>query len=138
MLDVTKTTLAQMVKERSDIYFAVGSGNETWDDFSPPLFDNARKTLYNETYRAKVTSVTYVDPATYLDSATPTNCLKFTFSIPATSSIDNTRIREKGIFIGSSAKNGGALLHAETQAMDTKVTNKSFDVTMIFTIRQGG
>jgi hypothetical protein len=135
MLQVTARTLATLIKDRTDLMFAVGSGVDGWNDLTPPKFPDDRPTLFNETLRMPIKSITYVDPATFADSPVPTNVLKIVGEVSATSPIDGTFIREKAIFVGGDTKDSGMMLHAETTSKDTKVNGKSFETTFIVTIK---
>jgi hypothetical protein len=136
MLQATALTLAKLIKEKeTSLKFAVGSGLDGWDNISPPKFPDTKKTLYTETHRGSIQSITYADPATLQDSATPTSTLKIVFTIPQTSVIDGTNIREKAIYIGGETKDSGDLLHAESTALEVKVNGKEFQTTMFITVR---
>lgn len=136
MFTSARLAVAMAIKERTDLIFAVGTGQAGWDDFSPPPMPESRATLYAEVLRLRVTSTGYVNPQTLVDSPTPTNCVKVVGTIPAISTIDNTKIREKAIFLGGAlaTKDSGYIVHAESTAVEVKVAGKAFQSVLYITI----
>lgn len=134
----TAKTLAKLIVDNSSkLKFVVGSGETTWDNLAPPKFPDSKETLYNETYRTNIQSIKYVNPTTYEDSPSNavTNAIKVVGLIPASSTIDNTYIREKALFYMGETRNTGNMLHAETTSLETKTNGKEFETTMIIVIR---
>lgn len=136
MFSSARIAVAMALKERTDLVFAVGAGQAGWDDFSPPAMPESRTTLYAETLRIAVTSTGYVNPTTLVDSPTPTNCIKVVGTLPAVSVIDNTKIREKAVFLGGTVgtKDSGHIVHAESTALEVKVAGKAFQSILYITI----
>lgn len=138
MLIASAKTMAKLIMDRkTELKFVVGSGDATWDDFSPPKFPDSKETLYNESYRVDIKSITYVDPVTFVDAPvnTITNALKIVGNIPSSSPIDGTYIREKSVYLGGTTKNSGNMVHAESTSLETKTAGKEFETTLIIIIR---
>lgn len=136
MFSSARLAIATAIKERTDLIFAVGTGQVGWDDFTPPPMPETRSTLYAEVLRLAVTATGFVNPTTLADSPTPTNCIKVIGTIPAISTIDNTKIREKAIFLGGTigAKDSGHIVHAESTALEVKVSGKAFQSILYITV----
>lgn len=82
--DGASVVLARLMKDPTEPmggvqYFALGTGNIGWDAFNPPPPDPAITTLEAEVGRVAPTSATFIDPNTFLPTATPTNIVDFDF-----------------------------------------------------------
>lgn len=128
--------LARLMKDPSDpaagvAYFALGSGNPSWDKFNPPAAVDTQEELEAEISRVAPTAVTFIDPQTGLPSVTPTNVVDWDFDFMESDAV--------GFLCEAALFGGDATLSANSGTMITfktfPVISKTSTMTISFTYR---
>ena len=103
------------------LYWAVGSGLQTWSSDDPPLPLDTDYALANETYRKAISSsnIAFIDLSNNV-SATPTNRLQATVVFGTSEA--NGKLMEFGLFGGNATgvKNSGLMINHKIHPLITK------------------
>lgn len=128
--------LARLMKDPSDpaagvSYFALGSGNPSWDKFNPPAAVDTQEELEAEISRVAPSAVTFIDPQTGLPSVTPTNVVDWDFDFMESDAVGF--LCEAGLFGGDAdgTANSGTMITFKT----FPVISKTSTMTISFTYR---
>lgn len=105
------------------LYWAVGSGLETWPEDAPPNPSETDTSLETETYRKAITTndIIFID-ANNAVSASPTNRLQATVTFSTSEA--NGKLMEFGLFAGnaSSTSASGIMVNHKTHPLITKTS----------------
>jgi len=105
------------------LYWAVGSGLETWSDDDPPDPVETDSMLAAETYRKAITSadMIFID-ANNIESVTPTNRIQVTVTFGSAEA--NGKLKEFGLFAGTATavSNTGLMINHKTHQLITKTS----------------
>lgn len=133
-LNLTMALMAGATGYAGIQYWAIGSGNASWDSNPVDPAENATQ-LTNEIGRVAIASseIKFVD-AEYQESATPTNILQIEHLFGANDC--NGTWREFGLFGGNATTtaNSGIMINKKHHAVITKTTDMNIDRTMRFII----
>lgn len=133
-LNLTMALMAGATGYAGIQYWAIGSGNASWDSDPVDPAENATQ-LTNEIGRVAIASseIKFVD-AEYQESATPTNILQIEHSFGANDC--NGTWREFGLFGGNATTtaNSGIMINKKHHAVLTKTADMTIDRTMRFTL----
>ena len=133
-LNLTMALMAGATGYAGIQYWAIGSGNASWDSDPVDPAENATQ-LTNEIGRVAIASseIKFVD-AEYQESATPTNILQIEHSFGANDC--NGTWREFGLFGGNATitANSGIMINKKHHAVLTKTADMTIDRTMRFTL----
>lgn len=117
------------------LFWAIGSGSETWNDASLPSPTTADHTLLAETYRKAITadSVVFLD-ASNVVTATPTNKLQISINFDSTEA-NNSYFREFGLFGGNATitLNSGIMINRKIHTSIYKTSSISVARTLRLT-----
>ncbi|MBO8161166.1 MAG: hypothetical protein H0Z24_05970 [Thermosipho sp. (in: Bacteria)] len=138
VVDDFSKLIAALVKNESGysgaLYWAVGSGSDSWDDSNPPLPSVTDTKLTSETYRKAITA----DDMAFLDdngneTATITNKLQIKVTFTETEA--NGALREFGIFGGNatSTKDSGIMINHKIHPLIYKTSDMILERTIRFT-----
>lgn len=115
-------------------YWAVGSGEESWDTTTPePEINAIRLTTEFGRVAIDASEITFVD-ASGAESATPTNILQIKHVFGPNDC--NGKWREFGIFGGdaTATANSGVMINKKHHGVITKTSEMSIERTMKFTL----
>lgn len=133
-LNLTMALMAGATGYTGIQYWAIGSGNASWDSDPVDPAENATQ-LTDEIGRVAIASseIKFVD-AEYQESATPTNILQIEHSFGANDC--NGTWREFGLFGGNATTtaNSGIMINKKHHAVLTKTADMTIDRTMRFTL----
>lgn len=133
-LNLTMALMAGATGYTGIQYWAIGSGNASWDSDPVDPAENATQ-LTNEIGRVAIASseIKFVD-AEYQESVTPTNILQIEHSFGANDC--NGTWREFGLFGGNATTtaNSGIMINKKHHAVLTKTADMTIDRTMRFTL----
>jgi len=136
--------VARLLSDKDDVdwglkYLAVGTGDASWDPFSPPPATTDLTKLENELARKTFMSVSFIDPVSGAVSADPTNVVDYTCKFEQTEAVGP--LMEMGLVGGDATStpvdyaNGGRNTDTFFNVRRFAVINKPATSSLTFTWR---